>query len=369
MNARRHLNAPKRFVARSARGFTLIEILVALALGVLILLALTILFSRNTSNHAELERTTRQIESARFSIDVMAEDLMHAGFYGEFDPDTLTAAPSPPAPPAERYAVPAAYQRPDPCAIAPTAQGWTTHDLPPPPDDRIQIPVPVQGIAAGAAVGCLANRVAGTEAIVVRHAETGAPTTLAAGNSNNLYIQIARCGLDVPRVRAAAVPSGMLNLRLFDCVTVNDVLRRLTQRSYYIADCNDCLANDGIPTLKRVEMIDGALRTMSVAEGVENLQVEYGVDTDGDGHPDDFLTTAGVEALPLNLPVVNDQWQYVVSVRLHLLTRSTQPTAGFSDTRTYQLGLGVAIVPPADGNKRTLMTTTVRLVNVGGRRE
>ncbi len=346
----------------AARGFTLVEILVALGLGVLILLALSILFSRNTGNHAELERNTRQLESARYAIDMLSEDLLHAGYFGEFNPDTLTPALA-------NYAVPAAYQSPDPCAIDPTAQGWMTHGLPAAPNDHIQIPVPVQGIGAGTVVGCLTDRLAGTEAVVVRHAETGAPTTLAAGNSNNIYIQIARCGLDVPRVRAAAVPSGMLNLRLPDCATVNDSLRRLTQRTYYIASCNDCGANDGIPTLKRVEMIDGVLRVMAVAEGVENLQVEYGNDTNGDGQPDAYLTTADVEALalPVAVPPTN-RWQEMVAVRVHLLTRSSQPTPGFSDTRTYQLGPDVSVTP-SDGNKRTLMTTTVRLNNVGGRRE
>ncbi|MEO7853785.1 MAG: PilW family protein [Rubrivivax sp.] len=338
------LIAPR--AARNAtRGFTLVEVLVALGLGVFILLALTILFARNSANQSELERTTRQLENARYSIDLMAEDVMHAGYFGEFNPNSLLDAP--------------AYQTPDPCATAVTAQGWNTAVTP------VEMPVPVQGIAAGDVVACLTARVAGTEALVVRHAETGAPVTLAVGLNDNLYIQVARCGLDIARIRAAAVPSGTLNLRLPDCATVNDSLRRLTQRTYYIAACNDCAENDGVPTLKRVEMIDGALRTMSVAEGVVNLQIEYGLDTDivGDGVPDIFVTTDAVTGVAPNL------WQNVVSVRLHLLTRSTQPTPGFSDTRTYQLGPNVQVVTPTDGNKRTLMTSTVRLHNVGGRRE
>ena len=339
---------------RAAPGFTLVEILIALALGVLILLALTILFARNSGNQSELERNTRQLENARFSVDLLTEDVMHAGYYGAFDPDPVIADP-------------ADWTTPDPCAIDVDAQGWNTPDPPVPtsanPAERVQIPVALQGIEAGTAVGCLGNRVAGTEAVVVRHAETGAPTTLAAGLNNNLYIQVARCGLDTSRIRAASVPSGTLNLRLPDCATLNDSLRRLTQRTYYIASCNDCGANDGIPTLKRVEMINGALRTMSVAEGVENLQVEYGLDTNDDGVADNFVTTAGVTGVAPNL------WQNVVAARLHLLTRSTQTTPGFSDTRTYQLGPGEQVITPADGFKRTLMTTTVRLHNVGGRRE
>jgi type IV pilus assembly protein PilW len=335
--------------ARHARGFTLVEVLVALALGVLILLALTVLFARNTGNHSELERTTRQLESARFSLDLLGEDLMHAGYFGPFNPNTLPDAP--------------VYQTPDPCATAVNAQGWNTAAPP------YQIPVPVQGIAAATVVGCLADRVAGTEAIVVRHAETGADGTVAAGVAGNLYIQVARCATQVPLtpIRAAAGQSGTFTLQRPDCDLVNDSVRRLTQRTYYVASCNDCAPSDGIPTLKRVEMIDGVLRIMSVAEGVENLQVEYGLDTDAppNGQPNLFVTMGSgvINGVAPNL------WQNVVSVRVHLLTRSTQATAGFTDTRTYRLGPDVSVATPVDGNKRTLMTSTVRLYNVGGRRE
>lgn len=338
---------------RAARGFTLLEILIALALGVVILLALTILFSRNTGNQTELERTIRQVESARFSLDTLAEDVMHAGFFSDFNPDTLANAP--------------AYQTPSPCAVALADLGWNTAVTP------IAIPAPIQGIAAADAFACLGNRSAGTEAVVVRRADTGGTIPIDEGTNNNLYVQISRCnaGLEPQRLIVAAVPNvdpeDTFSLRRCDTegsvVGANDAIRRLMQRTYYVATCNDCAAGDGIPTLKRVEMIDGALRTTSIAEGVENLQAEFGLDTNGDGQPDSFVTVAGVDGAGANV------WQNVVSVRLHLLTRNTQATPGYADTRTYQLGPNVTVAAPGDGFKRTLMTTTVRLHNVGGRRE
>jgi type IV pilus assembly protein PilW len=336
---------------RRVRGFTLIEIMVALAIGMVILLALTILFSRNTGNQSELERTTRQVEGARFSLDALAEDIQHAGYFGEFNPNTLPTAP--------------AYQTPNPCDTALTALGWDTTVTP------TQIPVPIQGIAAGTVVpgGCLANRLNGTEAVVIHRADTGAEIAFAGGNTTNLYLQIARCPLDLQRLVAAAIPAAspeaVFNLRRPDCATVNERLRRLVQRTYFVASCNDCAANDGIPTLKRVEMIDGALRTVSIAEGVENLQVEYGLDIDNDGRPDSFNTMGSA----VITGVAPNVWENVVAVRLHLLSRSTEPTSGFVDSRTYLLGPDVSIVPAADRFKRTLMTTTVRLFNVGMRRE
>ena len=56
---------------------------------------------------------------------------------------------------------------------------------------------------------------------------------------------------------------------------------------------------------------------------------------------------------------------------MHVLTRSTQPSPGFVETRTYQVGPNVTLAAAglADGFKRTLLSTTARLNNVGSRRE
>lgn len=336
-------------LAQGARGFTLIEVLIALALGVGILLALTRFFASNSGNQAELERTIRQLESARFSLDTLAEDAMHAGYYSDFNPDGLLDPP--------------AYQTPDPCAVATNAQGWDTSVTP------VMMPVPLQGIAASTVVNCLGNRRAATEAIIVRRADTGTAIAMAGGRTDNLYIQVARCTLDVQRIVASPVPavnaSATFTLRRPDCATINDALRRLVQRTYYVATCNDCVSNDGIPTLKRVEMVDGVLRTASIAEGVEDLQIEYGLDNDGDGQPN----TYGTMGSGLITGAAPNVWQNVVAVRIHLLTRGTQNTTGYADARTYQIGPDVSLAAPADGFKRTLVTTTVRLLNVGMRRE
>src|SRR5439155_19219565 len=97
-------------MTRIERGFTLVEVLIALAIGVVVMLALTTLLARNSANQQELERTIRRLEGARFSLDTLAEDVMHAGYYSDFNPDGMLTKPT--------------YQTPDPCAVAPMAQGW-----------------------------------------------------------------------------------------------------------------------------------------------------------------------------------------------------------------------------------------------------
>ena len=138
------------------RGFTLVEVMVALVIGMAILLALSTFFANNSGNQNELERSTRQIESARFAIDLIAEDLQHAGFYGEFSPDSLPVA--------------ATYTTSAACPAAAADLGWV---LPVPPAAP-QLPVALQGIAAATQPACLEDRRAGTEAVILRRVDTGA---------------------------------------------------------------------------------------------------------------------------------------------------------------------------------------------------
>jgi type IV pilus assembly protein PilW len=337
------------------RGFTLIEILVALAIGMIILLSLTVLLSRSSNNQQELERTVRLLESARFALDTMAEDVMHAGFYSDFNPRALGPE----------------YQMPGPCvsSLDPQDHGWKTGE------DPVEMPVPIQGLAAGSGPNCLSDRMGGTEGFMVRRAETSPTLPRSMATANNLYVQVSRCrGLPDPDPFPILVmpgPAANFTLRQPNCASLNDAVRRVLQRTYYIASCNDCANGDGIPTLRRVEFEGGVRRNVAIAEGVEDLQVEYGLDTNNDGQPDRFVTLGsnvigGTEAVGGTAP---DVWENVVAVRLHLLVRSTQASPGHVDPRTYTLGPDVTVGPLTDGFKRMVLTSTVRLHNVGGRLE
>lgn len=344
-----NLSASHTRPARRPRGFTLIEVMVAMAVGMVILLALTVLFSRNSSNQAELEATTRQLENARYATDTLSEELVHAGFYGEFDPVNLTPTPT--------------FTLPDPCATDLAALGWTT---PANPTAGLSVPAALTGYGTGDALGCTPNRRAGTEAVAVRHMDTRDPTALAAMAANTLYVQVSRCADDVGQILAGSTQTAAaMTLRNLGCTAVNAEVWRYVPTLYYVADCNDCARADGIPTLKRVQLVDGALRTVALAEGVENLQLEYGLDRDNNGTVEEFVR-AGAIGAPAG--PATDVWPNVVSVRLHLLTRNAEPTPGYTNPRTFQMGAGVSVAP-GDSFKRSLMTTTVRLVNVAGSRE
>ena len=91
------------------RGFSLIELMVALALAGLVLLGLSAYFVSSSRAFSETERVSRQIENGRYASALIAEEIRHAGFYGEVG-NVVNL------PPTSAIALPGAL--PDPCATA-----------------------------------------------------------------------------------------------------------------------------------------------------------------------------------------------------------------------------------------------------------
>jgi type IV pilus assembly protein PilW len=92
-----------------------------------------------------------------------------------------------------------------------------------------------------------------------------------------------------------------------------------------------------------------------LVEGVENMQVRYGVDTTGDRAADEYLAADALS-----------DWSRVVSVRIRLLMRTVDDILrGPVDTNTYDVdGDGVAEYnPPADRRMRQVVGGTMGLRN------
>jgi type IV pilus assembly protein PilW len=326
---------------KQAGGFTLIELMIGMTIGLVVLLGLTVFFSYNTRNQNDLERSIVRLENSRFALDTLTEDLMHAGYYARHVPDST-----------------ATY---NPIVICPTSTanfGWNAA--------ATQMPPAVSAASANpasTAQSCLTGLRTGTSLITVTHAETGDSILPANTVDSNLYIQTTGCTSDTEKVIINNGPASNFTLKNMACNAVNNV-HRLSQRTYFISNCNNCTNNDGIPSLKRGERIGNAYVVDTVAEGVEQLQFEFGVDTNNDGQVDVNHNIAGITGVAPN------EWSNVVSVRIHMLTRSSLPDPGYVEERTYLMG--TVTLAPADlpaGFKRTLLTTTVPLSNIAGRRE
>lgn len=348
---------------RRQTGFSLVELMIAVTIGLLLLAGLAGVFATTSKARGELDRANRQVENGRYAVHLLQEDLRVAGFLGEFDPSMLATPPA----------------KPDPCSTA-------VADL------RTAMPLHVQGYDDGAgAPGCISDQREGTDILVVRRASTCVAGTadcdaVAAGTP---YFQASLC---YPTATATELASGnvnsyfaldtnpgALNLHRKDCTTLAG-LRRYVTHIYFIANNNN--GSDGIPTLKRVELSpaggQSAMSVVPLVEGIENLQVEYGIDTDARGaanagspnaysaNPDAYAACTGQACV--------DNWRNVVAVKLYLLARNTDPSGGYTDTKTYTLGLTAAgaertVGPFRDGYKRHVYQSSIRLANPSGRRE
>lgn len=85
-------------------------------------------------------------------------------------------------------------------------------------------------------------------------------------------------------------------------------------------------------------------RTEGIARGIESFQVLYGIDTDADGLPNQFMNASGVEQLNAGLGGDDadegntaDYWHKVVAIRIAMLVRSSRTVRDAGSPPPYHL--------------------------------
>lgn len=326
-------------------GFSLVELMIAITLGLLILSGLTAIFVNNSRTRGEIEKANRQIENGRYAMQLLTDDLRLAGYLAEFDPSSMTSPIS----------------LPDPCATAVSAL-------------QSNLMVHVQGYdnaTDGTKPSCVTDLKQGTDILVIRRAstcETGS-TDCEGVIAGTPYLQASLCGSGTELNYPIATPADYLNHYLkLETTTANLTLtkrnctsvaafHRFRTHIYFIANNNQ--SGDGIPTLKRAELGATGFTIAPLVEGIENLQIEYGIDTPTvDGAPDSYTAT----------PADVNAWRAVVSAKIGVLARNTEITAGYSDTKTYTLLSTPPTTAAYDSYKRHVYQSMVRLNNPAGRR-
>lgn len=342
--------------ARPQAGFSLIELMIAVALGLIILAALTTFFVQTSANRQEMERNTRQIENGRFAIDVLREDVSLAGFYADLAPGVTPD-----------------WKVNDACPATIADLGFALAPA-------YAAPVPVFGypLGAGAPGACLLDMVPNSDVLVLRRFNSE-PATVAAATTApanaHWYVQISECTEDDPLtpfvLAQGTAGSGAFNLRKLACGANTADLWRLREQVYYLRTCSICSpAPDGIPTLWRAEINPGeanivgtAMKTEPLVEGIESFRVDYGIDTTGDGQPDSWSRCDAAS------PCDATAWSNVTTVKLYILSRNLEESRDYSDVKTYAMGLSGETVATNDAYKRHVYSATISLPNRTGPRE
>jgi type IV pilus assembly protein PilW len=384
-----HGIVPTRPARARQRGFSLVELMISIVIGLLILAAMVALFVNTSGGNRQLAQANNVIENGRLAIELLQGDIVHAGYWGGYMPsfDDQTASGVPTDAPTAVLSPCLAYTTP-----------WTAAD-------RINfVNIPLQVYDSDAFCNSVVtNKLAGTDVLVVRHAElcvAGSGGNCEADVAGKLYFQVSRCLTDLNAYVLATNAGSTFPLFRRDCTTVAEK-RKFISNIYYVRDFA-VTAGDGIPTLVRSQFDLSALNVLghqppvALVEGIEGFRIELGVDNRskayagqptgtavdysvainwldplarttptnrGDGSPDGAFVSCTTA-----VPCTTGQLSNVTAVKIYVLVRSRDATRGYTDSKTYTLGSTV-LGPFNDAFKRHVYVSTIRLPNIAGRRQ
>jgi type IV pilus assembly protein PilW len=141
---------------------------------------------------------------------------------------------------------------------------------------------------------------------------------------------------------AACIPGGHL--------PAASETRELISSAYYVT--RGSVGRADVPALRRKRLATGSMLDEELVSGVEDLQVRFAIDTDGDGNADADVEPAA------------DPGSYggeVVGVTIWLRVRADEAEAGFIDDRTYRYA--DVDDTPNDGFRRIVVSRTISLRN------
>lgn len=326
---------------RSQAGLSLVEMLIAMVLGLVVTGAVVGVFIAGSRSYAQDEHLSSMQDELRFAIGTMTTDLEMAGFWGVvLNPDSIGLGSD--------------LVLGTDCGPA-AVTNWTFDEDGDLANGETALTA-VQGVdntdgaSANDAFSCIdADEVApNTDVIAIKRVagtavRTAPNTTVTMLQPGTIYLRAnSAAGLIFDGVAPVAGEAGDVPVAGSDDWVFRPSIYYI--RRYSVVEA------DGIPTLCRKAFQGTGFVTECLAEGVEDLQVEYGVDPDFDGVPDQFQTADEVAA--------GAGFGRVVSVRLWLLGRSASADINYTNEKTYQLSNAPARTA-SDGYYRKSISTVV----------
>jgi type IV pilus assembly protein PilW len=353
-----------------SRGFTLVELMIALTLGLLIVAGVTSLFMGMRASYSFQEGLSRVQENGRFAIQTLSRELRMSGFAGCTNNITNWLDPT-----GTGYTESVYGER----AIT----GWEAAGTAPGDDYTIGTAANWQPSAGEALPSEINSPEPGSDIFVLNTSELlditlqGNPSppanALTAANATDIpqgaivTAVTASCAggdmfmktsdgnsVSLPKGTASGHSPGNLNPTGGFSQEHDDdsqIYRHLST-AYFIRENS---ATPPEPALYRLRLDEarrtGTPRPQELVSGVESMQALYGMDTDGDRTADTYVAADAVA-----------DWDQVVSARIALLLRNDSFVQTESDLRAYDVAY-TNVTPVEDGRVRQVMTLTVALRN------
>jgi len=331
---------------RRQTGLSLIELMVAIAIGSFLIIGAVTMQSNTRKTFTINEQQARLQETARYVISVIEPEIEMAGVYGFTNrPEDIHYAGL--GTPSQNLRTWSTQVGGLPGGLETCGKHWA-----------VDIISSVQATNNGYGLACPAQgggHNGTSDTITIRHAGT----VNVATDPAKFQLITARLSQFDSQMYVGAKPA---------VTSLGDVeIRDMVVNSYYVARNSDARA--GLPALRaKILTTDGAapwVDDQEIIRGVEDIQVEFGVDPgidiNADGYGDYVSALTSRYVAPNNAVAQTGQ---VAAVRLWVRVRAEDPEQGFTDTRTYNYA-GVSFTP-ADNYRRVLMSRTIYLRNARG---
>lgn len=319
-----------------AQGFSLIELLVAMLVGMIIISGI---FSLNTTtrktqlvNEAQMDMAA----DARFAIDLISYDLRHAGMWGATNKSGLIACKSTDA----ACTATSNGDTPPSSASGDCTVGWY-YNL----DSAVSGSDDSEGNPYSAT--CIPGSekyLAGTDILEVRYADSNPPPALLAGHA---YI---RSNFLNGRIFIGSTPPKLAS-HDSDPATGNFPLYA---HAYYISDYTDS-TGDNIPSLRRVALVSGPkVENQLLISGVADFQVQFGEDTTGSDKQIDRYVDADDVA----------DWNNVYAAKIWLVMRADEKQKGIDTTKKFFIAGTEKTFGGVDDYRYFMVSSVVALRNL-----
>jgi len=315
---------------REQCGLTLVELMVALAIGSFLVIGSVQIYSQSREAFIINESIARVQETAQFAMDTIEADLRMASNWGRTSRGLAI----------ENRSI-GGNANPKPLTNVPTGCGA---------DWVLDLGMPIDGANNVFNLPCaaLGGAQASSDLITVRRATVN-PQPLQAGR---LQIQSTRIGGEI--FDDGAVPT------LFS--PADSATHNLMVSSYYVSANSDLIP--GVPTLRRKSLVVTAgvssIVDVEIAPGVENLQVQLGIDVDEDNTVDRYVNPGDDIYNPTAAGYVPGA--RVITARVWIVVRGVTRENGIIDTYVYQPG-DVNLGTYSDDLRRMQVSKTILLRN------
>jgi type IV pilus assembly protein PilW len=367
--------------ATASRGLTMIELLIAMVMGLSLAAGVMQVYVANSQTERDQDARARMQENGRFAINFLAQELRMAGYLGCLASIEATDFNN------ALNAPPASFQP------GTGVQGWEAVDTGPgdeaPSEENVAVVATNAGgwVTSGGNVLDVTNAVPGSDMLRIWNADgTGATiNSITPGVSTvintgvfdveaNDVLMLSDCErADWVQACAVADAGGgaSLNITLSSACAPGNIpsrplatqvggeVVRLQGTLFYVGKRGNTATNP--PALFRRELSQTAAADTAeeLIEGIESLQILYGINADNDNKKtvDAYVTADQV-----------GDWSRVISVRISVLVQSIEdgmlpaPQPYVFNGVTYDGAAGNGDLPE-DNRLRRVFTSTITLRN------